>query len=51
MTHQQLHDAYFDDKHTQALKDYYLKTLQDRANNGSSVAKRLVAKIQGAKRV
>ena len=46
MSNQQLLDGYFKLSNTQALKDYYLKTLRDRAKYGNSDAKRIVSQIE-----
>ena len=49
------HEWVFNEYHkldaTPELKAYRLKTLKDRANNGSKTAQEYVNKIQGAKRV
>lgn len=46
MSNQQLLDGYFKLSNPQALKDYYLKTLRDRASYGNSDAKRIVGQIE-----
>ena len=46
MTNKQLQGGYFNNSNTQALKDYFLKTLRDRASYGDSDAKRIVSQIE-----